>query len=82
MINYGITGFDHLGQALISIFQAITLEGWVLMMYNLMDSNLTLMAVIYFCSLVLIGAFFLLNLILAVIMLEFEKQGVAIEEDK
>lgn len=52
------------------------------MMYNLMDSNLTLMAVIYFCSLVLIGAFFLLNLILAVIMLEFEKQGVAIEEDK
>ena len=40
-------------------------------MYNLMDSNLTVMAIIFFCSLVLIGSFFMLNLVLAVIMQSF-----------
>ena len=37
-------------------------------MYNLMDSNMTWMAVMYFVLMVVIGAFFLLNLVLAVIM--------------
>lgn len=41
-------------------------------MYNLMDSNFTLVAVIYFCLLVVFGSFFLLNLVLAVIMEKFD----------
>ena len=72
-INYGITTFDHLGIGMLLIFQAITLEGWVDIMYNLMDSNITIMAAIFFCMLVLFGSFFLLNLILAVIMDAFDK---------
>jgi hypothetical protein len=44
-----------------------------------MDSNLNVMAVIFFCLLVLIGSFFLLNLILAVIMDAFDK--VAAQEE-
>ena len=55
------------------IFQAITLEGWVDIMYNLMDSNITIVAALYFCLLVLFGSLFLLNLILAVIMDAFDK---------
>ena len=45
----------------------ITLEGWVIVMYNLMDSNMTWMAVIFCTSLIIIGSFFLLNVILAVL---------------
>ena len=45
----------------------ITLEGWVIVMYNLMDSNITWMAVIFCTSLIIIGSFFLLNVILAVL---------------
>ena len=72
-INYGITTFDNLAQAILTIFQCITLEGWVDIMYNLMDSNITWLAAAYFCLLVLFGSFFLLNLVLAVIMDTFDK---------
>lgn len=45
----------------------ITLEGWTKIMYNLMDSNIAWMAIIFSILLVVIGAFFLLNVILAVL---------------
>ena len=37
-------------------------------MYNLMDSNISWLAVIFSICLIMIGAFFLLNVILAVIV--------------
>ena len=67
MILYGLAGFDNLGWAMLTIFQMITLEGWTIVMYNLMDSNIKWMAVIFCVSLVIIGSFFLLNVILAVL---------------
>ena len=45
----------------------ITLEGWTKIMYNLMDSNISWMAILFSVSLVVIGSFFLLNVILAVL---------------
>ena len=73
-----------MGVVLVTIFQVITLEGWVDMMYNLMDEGNPITAALFFCLLVLFGAFFLLNIILAVIMQSFDeinsKQGT--EEDK
>lgn len=36
-------------------------------MYNLMDSNIAWMAIIFSITLIMIGAFFLLNVILAVL---------------
>ena len=39
-IDYGITNFDHLGWAMLTIFQMMTVEGWTKIMYNLMDSNI------------------------------------------
>ncbi len=43
------------------------------MMYNLQDAMTPAIPSIYFCFLVVIGSFFLLNLILAVIMDSFEE---------
>lgn len=45
----------------------ITLEHWTTVMYLLMDSNIWWMAVVFCVLLVLIGSFFLLNVILAVL---------------
>ena len=55
LIDYGIISFDNLGVGLLMIFQTITLEGWTKIMYNYMDSNISAMAVIFFCLLVLFG---------------------------
>ena len=50
-----------------TVFQIITLEGWAKIMYNLMDSNLAWLSVLFSVLLVIIGSFFLLNVILAVL---------------
>ena len=42
------------------------------MMYNLQDAMMPFVPAIYFCFLVVLGSFFLLNLILAVIMDSFD----------
>ena len=60
-------GFDNLAWAMLTIFQMITLEQWTTVMYLLMDSNIYWMGVIFCVLLVLIGSFFLLNVILAVL---------------
>ena len=52
---------------MLTVFQMITLEGWTQIMYNLMDSNMTWMSILFSISLILIGSFFLLNVILAVL---------------
>ena len=67
LIDYGVTSFDNLFKAMLTVFQMITLEGWTKIMYNLMDSNMTWMAIVFSISLILVGSFFLLNVILAVL---------------
>ena len=69
--NYGITSFDSLPWAMVSLFQAISLEGWVDMMYQLMDGNSSWVW-IYFIILVLFGAIIVINLFLAVLCDNFE----------
>ena len=71
-INYGLTTFDNIIDAGITIFQCITLDNWNTILYNLMDSANTVFSVFYFVTLLLFNAFFMLNLILAVIMKAFE----------
>jgi hypothetical protein len=61
----GFTSFDNLLWALLLIFQCVTLEGWTDIMYWVMDAT-SGFACIYFIILIFIGAFFLLNLALAV----------------
>ena len=88
--NYGITSFDDIGHAFLLIFQCITLEGWTPIMY-LVQQSLTGWTFIYFLLLVFIGAFFLLNLALAVMTEVYDEENTrakleaeqqAEEEDK
>ena len=73
MIDYGITNFDNLGAGIVTIFQMITLEGWTKIMYNLMDSDIPIMAASFSVLLVVVASFFLLNVILAVLSEAYEK---------
>ena len=59
---------------MMTIFTAITLEGWVDSMYNVNDAyGNWWFGAIYWVSLVLFGAFFVMNLALAVMYEEYEK---------
>ena len=40
--NYGITGFDHIFMALLTVFQCISLEGWTNLLYNVSANILIL----------------------------------------
>lgn len=65
--NYGITNFDNFGLAMLTVFQCITLEGWTDVLYDIQDSMGNSWQWIYFISMVILGAFFVMNLILGVL---------------
>lgn len=68
MINYDITSFNNVLNASLTIFQTITLEGWSQLMYNYQDTYSYATSSIFFCLVIIIGAFISLNLVLAMIM--------------
>merc|ERR1719300_1310004 len=72
--QWGITCFDNFGQAMLTVFQCITLEGWTDMLYWIHDSQGSTWQFIYFVSMVVLGAFFVMNLILGVLSGEFSKE--------
>lgn len=51
----------------------ITLEGWTDVMYNLSDATLANVSNIYCFSVIIMGSFMLLNLVLAVISEAFDE---------
>ena len=62
----GSVSFDNIGLALMTIFQCVTLEGWTDVMYACIKTAGALSS-LYFISLILIGAYYVLNLFLAVL---------------
>lgn len=83
---YAIIGFhffhqhdaDHwgsLGAALLTLFQIVTLEGWVEVMETALEFRP--LAWIYFVSFVLIGTFVVLNLFIAVVVNNLEASKAA-----
>ncbi|XP_011051196.1 PREDICTED: muscle calcium channel subunit alpha-1 isoform X3 [Acromyrmex echinatior] len=72
--NYGITNFDNFGLSMLTVFQCITLEGWTDVLYNIEDAMGNSWQWIYFISMVILGAFFVMNLILGVLSGEFSKE--------
>lgn len=73
-INYGITNFDHLGGSLLTVFQMIMSETWYYQIMNLMDVDIPFIGAFYVFVVIIIGQFFLLNLLLAVIIQASIKQ--------
>uniref|UniRef100_A0A8C8HMC7 Voltage-dependent L-type calcium channel subunit alpha n=1 Tax=Oncorhynchus tshawytscha TaxID=74940 RepID=A0A8C8HMC7_ONCTS len=58
--NDGITNFDNFLFAMLTVFQCITMEGWT--------------DVLYWVSRIILGSFFMLNLVLGVLSGEFSKE--------
>uniref|UniRef100_H3C9U3 Calcium channel, voltage-dependent, T type, alpha 1H subunit a n=1 Tax=Tetraodon nigroviridis TaxID=99883 RepID=H3C9U3_TETNG len=67
----GAVNFDNIGYAWIAIFQVITLEGWVDIMYYVMDAHSFIAC--DFIPIVLVGSFFMINLCLVVIATQFSE---------
>ena len=83
ILFYGVPGFDNFSQALLTVFQVCTLEGWSYIMYNYAESSDYPFSVyIFFPVIVTLGAFFTLNLILAQIIITFTDQVSKISEEK
>jgi len=70
--NFGLTAFDNIFVAFLSIFVAVTLEGWVDVMYMLQDTYGYWPATIFFHLLIILASMFAVNLALAVLADSFD----------
>ncbi|KRX42053.1 Voltage-dependent calcium channel type A subunit alpha-1 [Trichinella murrelli] len=77
--NYGITSFDNIAFAMLTVFQCITMEGWTNVMYYTNDSQGDTFNWLYFIPLIILGSFFMLNLVLGVLSGEFAKERERVE---
>jgi hypothetical protein len=74
--NYGLIHFDNIGNALLMVYQITTMEGWFTIMGYLMTSFTTLFAgitIVYFILQIFIVSFFMMNLLMAVIIVKFKE---------
>jgi uncharacterized membrane protein len=79
--NYGITSFDNVADAWLTIFQCISLEGWTDVMYYAKDT-VSPWSWVYFTSMIIMGAFFAVNLALAVLFVSFVDGRQAAEAER
>ncbi|XP_047187145.1 calcium channel, voltage-dependent, N type, alpha 1B subunit, a isoform X4 [Scophthalmus maximus] len=78
--NFGITNFDNILFAILTVFQCITMEGWVDILYHANDASGNTWNWLYFIPLIIIGSFFMLNLVLGVLSGEFAKERQRVEK--
>jgi hypothetical protein len=80
--DFGITNFDNIFSAFLQVYVVTTLEGWTQIM-TYVQRTFGYVLCVYFLLIVFIGAFFLINLTLAVITIKFnEAQQVAKLEEE
>ncbi|KAM6977782.1 dihydropyridine-sensitive L-type skeletal muscle calcium channel subunit alpha-1-like [Aplochiton taeniatus] len=72
--NNGITHFDNFGFAMLTVYQSITTEAWTDVLYWVNDAIGQEWPWLYFITLILLGSFFVLNLVLGVLSGEFTKE--------
>ncbi|KAK3088414.1 hypothetical protein FSP39_018877 [Pinctada imbricata] len=77
--NDGITSFDNIGLAMLTVFQCVTMEGWTTVLYYTNDAYGPYFNWIYFLPLIILGSFFMLNLVLGVLSGEFAKERLRVE---
>ena len=65
--NYGITSFDNIGLAMLTVFQCVSMEGWTPILYSTNDAIGFAFNWVFFIPLIVIGSFFMLNLVLGVL---------------
>ena len=76
----GALSYDNCLWAFVTIFQAVSLEGWVDQMYMLSITSVPWLTAAYYVALVVIGAMFITNLFLAVIFDAFLKSNDDMDE--
>lgn len=70
--NFGVTNFDNIFSALLSVFECVTLEGWTdILIFS--QKSFNDYVIFYYFPLVFIGSYLLLSIILAVIKNSFSK---------
>ena len=70
--NNGLTSFDNIGLAMLTCFQLVTLDYWE-NVYNMILRTSGLAHFVYFLFVILLGPFYLLNLLLAVVTLAYSE---------
>lgn len=72
-LNYGITNFSNILNSFWIVFQTTTGEGWSDIMYIMMNGHNYYVSLFYFLICIMINYYFLLNLVVAVLLYNFEK---------
>ena len=67
-LNFGYTNFDNMFSAFVTLFQAVTMEGWTIIMYHMMDAAWPALSVFLFVTLFAVGSMLILNLVLGAIV--------------
>ena len=80
-LSYGYTSYDNIFRAFVATFQACSMEGWTVIMYQTMDAW-SVGAAFIFVVLVLIGGNIVLNLVLAVVSSALDKLDEDEDEDE
>ena len=73
--------FDTLGWALVTIFQVLSGENWNVVLYDCMRGAGLFKAPIFFLILVIMGNFIILNLFLAILLINFDGLSEAQEQE-
>lgn len=72
----GITNFDNVPMSFLTIYQALTMEGWSdTMRHGRRALNQTFLNDIYFFVLIIIGSFFLMNFTVAAVVIKFKESS-------
>jgi voltage-dependent calcium channel L type alpha-1D len=71
---FGIINFDNIGYSMLTVFQCVTNEGWTTILYKIDDAEGSSWPFFFFITLIVIGSFFVMNLVLGVLSGEFSKE--------
>jgi hypothetical protein len=72
--------FSNFYAAFLTVFQLVTTDGWVDVMWDTMNAT-TSASCVYFVVVVIFGTYVILNLFLSILITGFERQGVADDDD-
>jgi hypothetical protein len=79
IFNYGLTNFNNIFSSLFIVCIISTSEGWVNLMFMMMDGYNYYVSLIYFIFCLFVNHYFMLNLITALLLYNFNKERDDIE---
>jgi len=80
--NFSITNFNNFGNAMLTFFVAITMEGWVDVMYQVQDAYSYFMSTFYFIFIILITSMTVMELAKGVIQNKYSKLAIETLEEE